>query len=144
MIMQRPDGPNGHHIRFRKQGGEGSAAGDQLLGGFIPILVREPNTLIIQFLVIVNAMIPEGLEAAFVAKAAGIGNFPVTAYDDKFPMAQGDQRIHSASGRLPVIRADTGQIMKRKIRSIVGHQDTGNVDLLKISFKINLTEINTT
>ena len=83
-------------------------------------------------------MLPEGLHAAFIAQAAGIGNLPVASHNDKFPVALGNQRIHGASGGLAVVGADAGEIVIGKLGSVIGYQYAGNVDLMEVLLEVLL------
>ena len=77
-------------------------------------------------------MIPERLHAALIAKAAGIGHFPVTAHDHNFSVTQSNQGIHGAAGSLAVIGGHTGKVIKGQSGRIVGHQNTGYFDFTKV------------
>ena len=71
--MQRPNGTDGHHVRNGKERCKGPAISNKLLGGIVTILTGETNPLIVLLFVIFDAVLPEGLQAAFIAEPAGIG-----------------------------------------------------------------------
>ena len=72
IVVQRPDSADCHNISSGKQCGEGPAGGDELLGGVVAILTGIANPLVIQLLIVCDGVIPERLQAAFVAKTAGV------------------------------------------------------------------------
>ena len=103
VVFKCADCADCHNVRGGKKRGEVTLVFKKAAGCIVTVLIGKTDSAKIFFLVEINTVLSAGIEAAFVAKASGIGIFSVAADHRNFSVAEFDKRIHRAFCRKTVI-----------------------------------------
>ena len=87
-------------------------------------------------LVEVHDVFLKRFHAALIAPGRRIGQGPVAAEHRDLAVTAADQIIHRAGCALTVVRRDAGEIFKRQLARVVGHDNGGHVDLFKVAAEV--------
>ena len=136
VVLQGPEGTNGHQVGHGEDGGIVPAAAQQLGGAEAAPIGGEIGGGVVLLRIDGQAVGPEGILNALPAHPAGVGIDPVPADDGDFFVAQSDQGFHRLGGGLAVVDEDTGKIGQLQRLGAVGHEHPRDPQLLEFGTEI--------